>query len=377
MNDNLKILFLSRTSLFRVRGGDTVQVTKTAEALQRSGVYVDVRLCDEKNINYSDYDLIHFFNIRHPADMLFHIEKSKLPYVISTIYVDYARPGSRKSSGVKDGILNLFSSDGQEYIKTLGKSIFNGEKIMSGNYLWKGHKRSVQRILSNAAWLLPNSESEYKRLLSAYRVEKKYSVIPNGADTSLFKYQKEELAMKDSLMVLCVARVELLKNQLNLIRALNGSVFQLYLIGDPAPNHKGYYNECKRISKSNIHFIDAMPQEELIKYYKKAKVHVLPSWFETTGLSSLEALYCGCNIVVTNYGDTADYYDPAACFFCDPGSADSIRDAVEKAAAVETNTKYVEAVSAQYNWEKAAEKTLMAYQQMMRTNRQQAISNRQ
>jgi len=376
VNDGLKILFLSRGSLFSVRGGDTVQVTKTAEALQQSGVTVDIRLCNEKKIDYSGYDLIHFFNIRHPADMLFHIEKSKLPYVISTIYVNYAKPPNRKSSGLKDGILNLFGSDAQEYIKTMGKSILNGEKIVSGNYVWKGHKRSVRWILSNAAWLLPNSENEYKRLLNAYQIEKKYSVIPNGADTSLFNYNSDELRMKDSNMVLCVARIELLKNQLSLIKALNGTDFQLYCIGDPAPNHMAYYNECKRIAKENIHFLNAMPQEELVNYYRRAKVHVLPSWFETTGLSSLEALYCGCNIVVTNYGDTVEYYDPATCFYCDPGSIESIREAVQKAAISETQTAYVESVSARYNWQQAAEKTLKAYKQVI-GNMEVAISNKQ
>ena len=371
MTEDVKILFLARPSLFTVRGGDTVQVTKTADALQRLGVSVDIRLCNEIRLDYSPYDLIHFFNIGHPADMLLHIERSKLPYVISTIYVNYAKPASRKSSGIKDGILNLFSSDAQEYIKTMGKSILNGEKIVSGNYVWKGHKRSVRWILSNAAWLLPNSENEYKRLLHAYQVEKKYSVIPNGADTTLFNYNNEQLDTKDNNMVLCVARIELLKNQLNLIKALNGTGFQLYCIGDPAPNHIGYYNECKRIAGPNIHFLNAMPQEELVKYYRKAKVHVLPSWFETTGLASLEALYCGCNIVVTNYGDTAEYYDPVACFFCDPASVDSIRDAVEQAASSETNRGYVESVSSQYNWQKAAKKTMVAYQQAL------AISNEQ
>ena len=365
MDAKLKILFISRASLFKVKGGDTIQVTKTAEALQRSGVDVDTRLCNEKNINYIQYDLIHFFNIHHPADMLFHIEQSGLPYVVSTIYVDYTKPRDRKSMGVKDTILNLFNSNAQEYIKTVSKSVMSGEKIISRNYIWKGHKNSVQWILSNAAMLLPNSEHEYKRLLSAYRIEKKYSVIPNGADTCLFNYNKEELQLKDDHMVLCVARIELLKNQLNLIQALNDTPFQLYCIGDPAPNHMKYFNECKRIARPNIHFISAMPQEELVKYYKKAKVHVLPSWFETTGLASLEALYCGCNIVVTKYGDTTDYYDPNACFFCDPGSVESIRETVEKATRHKTDTRYIDSVSAGYNWQKAAESTLRAYKQVI------------
>ena len=365
---HLKILFITRASLFNVMGGDTIQVMKTAEALQKAGVTADIKLCDEKNIDYSRYELIHFFNIRHPADMLLHIDESKLPYVISTIHVDYTIP--RKSSGIKNSILNLFSSNTQEYIKTVSKSIMQGEKIISCNYLWMGHKRSVRKVLKNASMLLPNSENEYKRLLHSYRIEKKYSVIPNGADSELFNYSNDEIRIKDKAMVLCVARIELIKNQMNLIRALNDTEFELYLIGNPAPNHVAYYNECKKISRPNIHFINAIPQEELVQYYKKARVHILPSWFETTGLSSLEALFCGCNIVVTKYGDTKDYFDPENCFFCDPGSIASIREAVAAAAVHATNTLYIDEVMDKYNWQQAAQKTVLAYQKVILNTKQ-------
>ena len=135
----------------------------------------------------------------------------------------------------------------------------------------------------------------------------------------------------------------------------------MYLIGNPAPNHTGYYNECRRISKSNIHFIEAITQEGLVQYYKKAKGHVLPSWFETTGLASLEALFCGCNIVVTQYGDTRDYFDTKDFIYCNPESVTSIREAVEKAASQEINTQLIDLAMQKYNWQKTAEKTFSVY----------------
>ncbi len=377
MNNSLNILFISRASLFTVRGGDSIQVLKTAETLQKSGVSIDIKLCNEKITDYSKYDLIHFFNITHPADMMLHIKKSNLPYVVSTIYVDYANPRTRKSKGLRDHILNLFNSNAQEYIKTMGKSILKGEKIISANYIWMGHKRSVKWVLQNASIILPNSESEYKRLFSAYGIEKKYFVIPNGADVETFNYKTEDISLKDRNMVLCVARIEQRKNQLNLIKALNNTPFQVFLLGNPAPNHISYYNECKKISGPNIHFIKAIPQEELAKYYTQAKVHVLPSWFETTGLSSLEALYSGCNIVLTKYGDTKDYFDPKYCFYCDPASVSSIREAVKKAADADLNTEYIDTVRLKYNWKKAAEKTLIAYRQLTLNTAKGTVNNNQ
>lgn len=365
MKANVKILFLSRASLFTVKGGDTIQVVKTAEALRKFDICVDIKLCDEINIDYKNYILIHFFNIR-PADMIFHIKKSNLPYVVSTIYVDYAKPNAQKAAGARDRVLNLFSSDAQEYIKTVAKALLRREKIISNGYIWKMHKRSVRWTLENAAALLPNSENEYKRLLAAYAVEKTYTVIPNAADVEIFNYRQEDIKLKDNNMVICVARIEQRKNQLNLIKSLNGTAFQLYLIGSPAPNHLGYYNDCKRISKSNIHFIEAMTQEGLVEYYKKAKVHVLPSWFETTGLASLEALFCGCNIVITQYGDTQDYFDTKDFIYCNPESVKSIREAVEKAATLEINTRLIDAAMEKYNWQKTAEKTFSVYKKFIR-----------
>jgi glycosyltransferase involved in cell wall biosynthesis len=362
MKTGLNILFITRASLFTVRGGDTTQIQKTAAALNDLSVNVDIKLCTEKNIDYSLYDLVHFFNILHPADMMSHIKKSRLPYVVSTIYVDYTRPSMRKTHGVRDLILNSFGRDNQEYIKTIGKSILQGKKIISPDYVWKGHRRSVQWVLENASLLLPNSENEYRRLFSSYGIQKKYSVIPNGADTTLFNCSDDDMRRKDSNMVLCVARIELIKNQLNLIKALNHTHYQLYLVGNFAPNHLAYYNECKKIAASNIHFINEMKQEELVDLYKRAKVHVLPSWFETTGLASLEALFCGCNIVVTACGDTTEYFDGEACSYCEPGSTASIRAAVGQAATRDANTSYINAMTQKFNWQKTAAMTLSAYQ---------------
>ena len=365
----LNVLYITRATLFTIKGGDTTQVLETARALEKLSVLVDIRLCNDRDIDYSGYDLIHFFNIGRPADMMFHIGETKVPYVVSTIYVDYSRPADRKIWSIKDLILNVFGRDAQEYIKTVSKALLQRERIMAPDYLWMGHKRSVKRVLSNASILLPNSDNEYRRLIDSYGIKKSYSVVPNGADAELFNCSLEETGRKDKYRILCVARIELLKNQLNLIRAMNNSPYQLYLVGDPAPLHVDYYKACRKISASNIHFIGGVEQKELAVLYKKAKVHVLPSWFETTGLASLEALYCGCNIVVTDRGDTTEYFDPAFSTNCDPSSPASIRTAVDRAASLEPDMNYIELMKAKCNWQIAASITLQAYQQALQKSK--------
>jgi len=95
--------------------------------------------------------------------------------------------------------------------------------------------------------------------------------------------------------------------------------------------------------------------------YKAAKVHVLPSWFETTGLSSLEAGAMGCNIVVTRKGDTEEYFKDMA-YYCEPDDVESIRNAVLQAYTNPVNPYLQDYIFSHYTWKDTAEQTLQAYQ---------------
>ena len=76
----------------------------------------------------------------------------------------------------------------------------------------KGHNRSIEYILKHAKVLLPNSENEFKRLKEDYEITTPYAVVPNAINTRLFK----PLAQETRDIVLCVARIEGQKNQLNI-----------------------------------------------------------------------------------------------------------------------------------------------------------------
>ena len=103
-----------------------------------------------------------------------------------------------------------------------------------------------------------------------------------------------------------------------------------------------------------------MPQNELVEYYERARVHILPSWFETTGLSSVEAAVMGCNIVITDKGDTREYFENEA-FYCDPADPKSILNAVEKASKAPLNENLRQKILKNYTWKQAALQTLKAY----------------
>ncbi len=354
----MRVLFISRASFYSDKGGDTIQALNTAEQLRQLGVSIDIKLCNER-IDYSKYDLIHFFNIIRPADILRHIQKSGKPFVVSTIYVDYSEYEKKMRKGIAGWLFRTIPPDLIEYAKAIARSVVGGEKIISPSYILLGQKRSVKKIIRQASMLLPNSENEYKRLVNHFQIGQKYRVIPNAIDPELFNAVSGRMARIKN-RVLCVGRIEGRKNQLNLIKAIKGSTFELFVIGSPAPNQSAYYKACKQAAGPNVHFIENIPQEKLIDFYLSAQIHVLPSWFETTGLSSLEAAAMGCQIVVTDKGDTREYFENLA-HYCDPSLPDSILKAIEEAAIAKPAKALQEKIITKYIWPVTAAKTLEAY----------------
>jgi len=353
----MKVAIIARSTLYAVPGGDTVQAMQTARQLVGIGIDAEIQLTNEV-IAYEQYDVLHFFNIIRPADMLHHIKKAGKPYVVSTILCNYGEYDKHHRKGVGILFSNL-PTDSIEYIKTIARWILGRDHLSSPSYLWKGQRRSIIEILRNSAVILPNSNSEYKRVIQTYTSGLKHLIVPNGVNPELFEY--DQAIKKDDQLVLCVARIEGIKNQINLVKALNNTRFKLLIIGSFAPNQEAYYKHCRNIAADNISFIDHIPQYALVKYYQQAKVHILPSWFETTGLSSIEAALMGCNIVITDKGDAKEYFGSDA-FYCDPDKPDSILAAIERASKADFNENLRQRILEKYTWKQAALQTQKAYQ---------------
>jgi glycosyltransferase involved in cell wall biosynthesis len=353
----MKVAIIARSTLYRVPGGDTVQAVQTARHLTNIGIDMEVHLCDE-DIHYNKYDLLHFFNITRPADILYHSKRANKPFVVSTILCNYSEYDKyhRKKAGL---LFSMLPTDSIEYLKTMARWLLGKDHLSSIDYVWKGQRRSIMDILRRSAVLLPNSRSEYNRLKENYSGENRHLVIPNGVDPCIFKYNPD--IKKDEKLVLCVARIEGIKNQLNLIKALNNTEYRLLLIGSHSPNQSAYYEECRAAAADNVTFIGHIPQQDLVKYYQQAKVHVLPSWFETTGLSSIEAGAMGCNIVITDRGDAKEYFGSDA-FYCDPDDPKSMFRAVKQASMASYSENLGKRINEQFTWKEAAVQTLKAYQ---------------
>lgn len=363
----MKVLFQSRSTLFTVPGGDTVQVLKTKEYLNKIGVDVDISIELEPNLR--DYDLVHLFNLIRPQDVLIQVRNAKKQckkIALSTIYGLYTEYDRSARRGIAKLISNSFSTSSLEYLKTIMRIIKNNE-VHKGTlqYLAYGHMRAQREIISSVDVFLPNSESEMKRVINDFKgaKEKPFIVVPNAVDTTLFN--SDEIVVSDKIKkyegcILCVARVEGRKSQLNLVRAMIGLPYQLVLIGKPAPNHLSYFEQIKKEAGSNVHLLGQVDHDLLPQFYKVAKVHALISWMETPGLSSIEAGIMECNLVITDKGDPRDYFGDYA-FYCEPDDIQSIRSALINAYQAPLNPALKSHITSNFTWERTAQKTLEGY----------------
>lgn len=352
----MKVAFITRLNLYKIAGGDTVQIEQTARRLVDLGVEVDI-LKSIDAIPYEKYDLLHFFGIPRPGDMVYHSKLAQKPFVVSTIHCTYGDYYKYNRKGL-GAIFAMLSSDSMEYFKTIARWLVGKDHRPSLNYFAIGQRKSIIKVLETADFILPNSQSELDRLKEVYTANVKSVIVTNGINPEKFPYNPT--IKKDENLVICVGRIENRKNQLNLIKALNNTKYKLVLIGAPSANQNEYYQQCREAAGPNVTFLDRIPHDDLVKYYQLAKTHVLASWFETTGLSSLEAAIMHCNIVITDKGDTREYFGDDA-FYCNPEDVDSIRKAVEQAGEVTFNERLAEKILTSHTWKMAAQQTLEAY----------------
>jgi glycosyltransferase involved in cell wall biosynthesis len=135
--------------------------------------------------------------------------------------------------------------------------------------------------------------------------------------------------------VVYAGRLEPRKNVLNLCRAFQRSEIatshRLVLIGR-MPRPCGSYSRRLKshLDGPNIEWIGERDHADVLGHLAEAQIAALPSYFETTGLVALEAMFAGCQVVMTQMTYGSEYFD-GFVHACDPHDVGSITRALERA----------------------------------------------
>jgi glycosyltransferase involved in cell wall biosynthesis len=362
----MRALWIVRDNLETHPGGDTTQILRTKDGLERLGVSIE--LAGRLVLESTGFNVVHLFHLDRLWEHLAvcgRLRTARIPAVLSTIYWpadEYDRGGR---PGVQGAMARLLGSDNYQTLRQLQRCAPQGLRGWDRRLL--SFRRGVRYLLDTVAVILPNSVAEQEVIEQRFGAQRPAVVVPNAADVNVFTLGSAEAAT-DRSGVLCVGRIEPRKNQLALIEALRDSRIPLTLVGQAGRFSRRYAERCRRFAGDNVRFVGHCNATELRGLYRRARVHVNVSWYETPGLASLEAALCGCNIVVTPGGCTREYFGEDA-HYCAPDDRRSIRAAVEAALAAEPKPDLAERVRHEFNWDGAARSTLRGYELALETTR--------
>jgi glycosyltransferase involved in cell wall biosynthesis len=356
--------------------GDVTQVRATAAALERLGV--SVRFDDSLEPDIDGIDVAHLFSTLEPHytyQRLKYLREHKVPTVVSTIYWEWEPEELRRESIFRLGLPRYLVGKVFSFFRDRLPYRFRYQLSQTSISYHMQHKlyqleretwiNDMRRyIYQKADVLLPNSYSEYNFLVERFSIRNDYIAVPNAVDPQFAIGDAEAFNKKFRLrdFVLCAAAVQVRKNQARLIQAINGLGVPLVLVGT---QERRYAERCRTVASSDTHFLGELRGDDLRNAFAAAKVHALVSFYETPGLSSLEAAITDNVLVVSDRGCTMEYFQDQV-FYCDPNSVESIRAALKRALCSTPDRLLKERILRDYTWDCAAKETLAGYQLAIR-----------
>ncbi len=195
----------------------------------------------------------------------------------------------------------------------------------------------LPRLAKRAARVATVSEFSRRRLAPRLGLrEEDILVLGNAAGPAFSPGPADPVASegREGPVLLCVGSMDPRKNLGRLLRAWlalgaagrlpEGA--RLQLVGGANPRN---FAEVETIQGAGIEWLGRVDDDELVRRYRRADGFVFPSLYEGFGLPPLEAMACGCPVLLSNAASLPEVGGEAAVYF-DPESETEIADAIER-----------------------------------------------
>lgn len=351
----LKILFQNRPGALTYPGGDTMVMERYRSALEDLGHTVDLHL--SADAEYSRYDVVHLFNL-------------VLPEVIEPMARNAIAAG--RPVFVQALQENQTAYLGKAFVRAraLTRYVRNGQTpgtrdgtLAAEPPAQSQATASSAAVAGTAAALFCNSRDERSYVLNLHPGAR-CRVVPYGVDPVLAEADPADFTRAFGVrdFLLCVGRLEVRKNQLSLLAALEQEDVDLVLADGGVAYFPEYAEACRSFRRRGRTIITGrLSPAMLASAYRAARAHILPSWQELPGLVTLEAAAYGCNVAATPHGGIREYMGEACAYF-EPDDLSGIR-----AASLEAMRKprdgSAAAAATRHTWAASAARILAAYQE--------------
>jgi len=221
-----------------------------------------------------------------------------------------------------------------------------------------------------ADYMLCDSNSTRRVVLRHYNHSPdKCETIPVGVDRSSF-FPLNVTRIPNSLFFL--GRLEARKGIDFLVRAMVSVKrqlrdVQLYIGGEGVlrPQLENFVRQNNLVH--NVHFIGALDDADLNKWYNQVSIVVIPSVFEGFGLTAIEAMACGTPVVATDVDALRDVIEDGETGFLAPFndiealSSQILRLLGNEAERTRFAARGLERVESIYNWDTISQEVLNRY----------------
>jgi len=191
-------------------------------------------------------------------------------------------------------------------------------------------KLFFKKMLKKTRFLLAVSENTKRDIINKFHYEEdKIGVVYPSADDDFKPVEKDSLkefiesTKLPEKFFLAVGTLEPRKNYPNLIKGFyeflkNNKDYHLIIVGKKGWKFEGIYKLIEELKlKNHVHILGYLSGKSIMNLYSLAEALVFPSIYEGFGIPPLEAMKCGCPVIVSNtssvpevVGDAGLYINP-------------------------------------------------------------------
>lgn len=133
----------------------------------------------------------------------------------------------------------------------------------------------------------------------------------------------DKYALEKQPFILAVSSMSPNKNFHSIAKAVKLLKYEKYKFVIAGGGNSAIFNECEELLSSEVIRLGYVTDCELKALYENAGCFIYPSFYEGFGLPPIEAMACGCPVIVSNRASLPEVCGDAA-LYCDPNNVQDI-----------------------------------------------------
>lgn len=284
------------------------------------------------------------------------------------------------------GVLRQYAADIVHVHSPLEAAVLR--RPPQGGFLYTLHSSTFARLTQRWLWrehVLPRLWSKFDAMIApsqaiANGVRHACCVtIPNGVDLAVFTGSRPSVAFREQewlsryqidtsgrTVLLTVARLEAVKGVLSFLRQNTETLRDnrlIYVIAGDGSERQVMDKLVSQAGLTNVHLLGALPHDEACRLYGLSDLCIVPSLFETFGITVVEAMAAGTPVACTSAGALRELIEPNVTGFRlgDGGLSEVLR---ERTAWADVGLKARASVARSYDWEQVTQQTEAFYRKV-------------